>query len=82
MDGSVVKPVPGCCNKVDAQIDEIETHIQSHLNGRVRDFHLVLRSQGLVLQGHAHTYHAKQLAQHAVSTATNLPILANEIEVS
>jgi hypothetical protein len=35
----------------------------------------------LVLQGQAHTYYAKQLAQHALLEATRLPIRANEIEV-
>ena len=49
--------------------------------GLVRDFQVVLRHQGLVLRGHAHTYYSKQLAQHAVMAATSLPIRANEIEV-
>jgi hypothetical protein len=48
----------------------------------VHDLRLVIRDGGLVLRGHAHTYHAKQLAQHAVMGATKLPIRANEIEVS
>jgi hypothetical protein len=59
----------------------IEEHIQSRLTGHVRDFQLVLRDQGLVLRGHARTYYAKQLAQHAVMEATSLPIRANEIEI-
>jgi hypothetical protein len=59
----------------------IEAHIQCRLTGLVRDFQLVLRDQGLVLRGHAHTYYSKQLAQHAVMAATSLPIRANEIEV-
>jgi hypothetical protein len=75
-DSTVVSPVLVC------EIDELETHIQRQLGGRVRDFRLVLRAKGLVLQGHAHNYHAKQLAQHAVIKTTILPIIANEIEVS
>jgi hypothetical protein len=63
-------------------VDHLETHVQSRLNGRVRDFRLVLRGNGLILTGHAATYYAKQLAQHAVMEATTLPILANDIEVS
>jgi hypothetical protein len=39
------------------------------------------QSQILVLCGHAHTYYAKQLAQHAVMEASSLPIRANEIDV-
>jgi hypothetical protein len=60
----------------------LEAHVQCRLSGRVRDLHVVLRDQGLILQGHALTYYAKQLAQHAVMEASDLPILANEIEVS
>jgi hypothetical protein len=63
------------------ELDRLETHIQSRLNGRVRDFRLSLCGGGLILRGHARTYHAKQLAQQAVMEATALPILANEIEV-
>ena len=63
------------------EMEQLETHVQSRLNGRVRDFRLVVRGCGLVLTGRARTYYAKQLAQHAVMEATALPILANEIEV-
>lgn len=64
------------------EIDELEIHLASSLSGRVQDFHLQLRGVGLVLQGHARTYYAKQLAQQAVMAATSLRILANDIEVS
>jgi hypothetical protein len=63
-------------------LGRIEEHIRCRLSGRVRDFHLLVRDQGLVLRGHAHTYYAKQLAQQAVMEVTSLPIQANEIEVS
>lgn len=59
----------------------LETHVQSRSNGRVHHFRLVVRACGLILKGHARTYYAKQLAQHAVMEATALPILVNEIEV-
>ena len=61
---------------------ELETHIQCRLGGQIREFRLVVADKGLILRGYAHTYYAKQLAQHAVMEATGLPILANEIEVS
>ena len=64
------------------EMEQLETHVQSRLNGRVRHFRLVVRGGRLILTGHARTYYAKQLAQHAVLEATALPILANEIEVS
>ena len=61
---------------------ELEVHVQCRLSGRVRDFRLMVHSTGFVLRGYSHTYHAKQLAQHAVMEVTDLPIRANEIEVS
>jgi hypothetical protein len=64
-----------------ARLDQIEEHVQCRLGGRLRQFRLDWRDGGLVLRGHAHTYYAKQLAQHAVMAATPLPIQANEIEV-
>jgi hypothetical protein len=64
------------------EMEQLETHVQSRLNGRVRQFRLVVCGCGLILTGHTHTYYAKQLAQHAVQEATALPILANEIQVS
>jgi hypothetical protein len=36
----------------------------------------------LILRGRAHTYYAKQLAQHAVMEVIELRIVTNEIEVS
>jgi hypothetical protein len=69
----------------DLQPDEalvhLEEHIRCRLSGRVRDFHLLVREKGLVLQGHARTYHVKQLAQQAVMEAAHMPIRANEIVV-
>jgi hypothetical protein len=61
---------------------ELETHIQCRLSGQIRELRLVVVDKGLILRGYAHTYYAKQLAQHWVMEATRLPILANEIEVS
>jgi len=61
--------------------DQLEAHVQSRLNGLVPAFRLVWRDKGLILLGHAHTYHAKQLAHDLVTEQTTLPILANEIEV-
>ncbi len=59
----------------------LETHLQSRLGSRVRQLRVVCRDDGVVLYGNARTYHAKQLAQHLVMEITDLPILANEIEV-
>lgn len=63
--------------------DELEALIQRRLLGRVRvhRFRVLVQAQGLILQGCAPTYYAKQLAQHAAMEVSELPILANEIEV-
>jgi hypothetical protein len=72
--------------KTDTATDEnlarIAEHVRRRLTGLLRDFQLVVRDKGLVLRGHVHTYYAMQLAQHAVMEASNLPIRANEMEVS
>lgn len=64
-----------------AAADVAEAHILSRLGGRMRGLEVVSQGNGLVLRGHAATYHAKQLAQHAAREVTGLPVLANEIEV-
>jgi hypothetical protein len=61
---------------------ELQARLQGRLRGQIREFQLVFVDRRLILRGRAHTYYAKQLAQHAVMEATELPILANEIEVS
>jgi hypothetical protein len=63
------------------EIDRLKVAVQNQLAGRVSDLRLMLTEQGLVLQGRARSYYAKQLAQHAVIMATELPLLANDIEV-
>jgi hypothetical protein len=63
-------------------VTELEAHVKCRLSGQVHGFQVIVTDEGLILRGHAHTYHVKQLAQHAVMEATRLRILANEIEVS
>ncbi len=71
------------CGRLAAeQIDRIAAQVRHQLSGRLRDFRLEVSDAGLVLSGRVPTYHAKQLAQHAVMGATDLPILRNEIVVS
>ena len=69
---------------IDGPSDEerrLETHLQARLGSRVRHLRVVCRSDGVVLQGGSLTYYAKQLAQQSVMQITDVPILANEIEV-
>jgi hypothetical protein len=63
------------------EIDRLVTAVQNQMAGRVSDLRLLLRDRGLVLQGRARSYYAKQLAQHAVIMATEFPLLSNDIEI-
>ena len=64
-----------------APAENLEMQLQQRLGSRVRELRVLVRHDGVVLKGWASTYHAKQLAQHAVMDLIDLPILGNEIEV-
>ena len=70
-------------NTTSTPADQVEALVQRHFVGRghVRDFRVLVQEQGLVLQGCASTYFAKQLAEHVIAEITGLSILANEIKV-
>jgi hypothetical protein len=59
----------------------LELQVQRRLGSRIRDLRVIVRQDGVILQGRSSTYHAKQLAQHAAMELAGLPILANDIEV-
>ena len=61
--------------------ERLESLLQTRLGSRIRELRVQLLDKGLILQGRAFTYHAKQLAQHAAMELSEYPILANEIEV-
>ena len=62
-------------------VELLEALVQRRLGGRVRDLRVLRQDNGLILQGRVPTYHAKQLAQHAIMEADPLPIVANDLEV-
>jgi hypothetical protein len=64
-----------------ARVEELHARILGRLGGRARGLQVVVWNHGIVLKGQVPSYYAKQLAQQAVMEATNLPILANDIEV-
>jgi hypothetical protein len=76
-----LETMPATLSPVAWDVDELAVRLQGKLSGRIRSFQLVLHDGGIILRGFARTYHAKQLAQHAVMLETDWPILANEIEV-
>ena len=59
----------------------LERHVRYRIGGQVSGFGVRILNEKVILRGRAKTFYAKQLAQHAVMEATDLPVLANEIEV-
>ena len=59
----------------------LEAQLRRRLGSRVRDLRVVIGGEGVVLEGSAVTFHAKQLAQHAAMQLADLPVLANNIQV-
>ena len=59
--------------------ERLECLLQRRLGNRIRNLRVLVLPAGLVLQGRAPTYHAKQLAQHAAMELGSAPILANDI---
>ncbi len=64
-----------------SQEERLEALLHRRLGNRIRSLRVRVHSTGVILQGRVATYHAKQLAQHAVMELANLPLLANDIEV-
>jgi len=60
----------------------LESLVRIRSYGRVRDLRLELRGAGLILSGRTTSYYVKQLAQQAILEAGEMPLLANEIEVT
>lgn len=81
MDGNLVMNSPTILETFVSQEEHLESMLQRRLGGRVRSLRIICKPDGIVLQGMAATYHAKQLAQHAAMELADLPILANDIEV-
>jgi hypothetical protein len=63
-------------------VERLEAEIRRSLGGRLKEFSVDARAQGLVLHGRSRTYHAKQLAQQAALDISGMPILSNDIRVS
>jgi hypothetical protein len=75
MSAQTLAPAPPCLD------ERLEALVVRRIGNRVRDLRVMVRRDGVVLQGRAQTYHAKQLAQHAAMELLSLPIAANDIEV-
>lgn len=82
MNASNSGTAPGRAADDDTHCSPLAGLVSALVGRRVRDLRIEIRSSGLVLHGRANSYHAKQLAQHAVLSVTDLPLFANEIEVT
>lgn len=60
---------------------ELEHHIQVRVGGRVRNLRVFRRDGQLVLEGSSASFHAKQLATHAVLEFGPAEELINDIVV-
>lgn len=69
--------IPAPCDPL-----RLVSFIRTRSHGQVRNLRLEVRGAGLILCGSTTTYYAKQLAHQAVLEAGELPLLANEIEVT
>jgi hypothetical protein len=63
-------------------VERVEAHVRRRVWGQVKGLELLVLDRGILIRGRAHTYYVKQLAQHAVLETSQLPLAANEIEVS
>ena len=63
------------------QMDQLEARLLTRSGRQIRNLRIQFEDAGLVLHGHATTYYAKQLAQHAATEITGLLVIANEIKV-
>jgi hypothetical protein len=61
--------------------EHLAHRLQQQLGSRFRGVHIDVMDDGLILRGRVGTYYAKQIAQHVLMRLTELPILANDIEV-
>lgn len=70
-------------NTPPAETEPLESLVRKWLAGRahVYDIRVSVQEQGVVLEGRAASYYAKQLAQHAALVVSGLPLRANRIEV-
>jgi hypothetical protein len=72
---------PETSQRFACEQERLEAQVLRRVGGRVRDLRVLVRHNGVILNGRCATYHAKQIAQHTAMELTGLPILANDIEV-
>jgi hypothetical protein len=66
---------------LDEDLENLQTRLEAALGSYVREIRLLRRNGGLILQGRACSFYAKQLAQTILARLCDVPVLRNEIEV-
>jgi osmotically-inducible protein OsmY len=59
----------------------IERAVRSQTNGAIRDLHVEVNREGVVLSGRCSTYYSKQMAQHAAMATPAGGQILNQIDV-
>lgn len=65
----------------DDLADRVERTVRVRTGGRIRDLHVQVQGDDVIISGVACTYYAKQLATHAALGEMSHCTLTNEIEV-
>jgi hypothetical protein len=70
------------CTETPATISEhIERFVRSRTGGMIRDLHVDVAGEHVVISGRTSTYYNKQLATHGAMAAVKNAELVNDIEV-
>jgi CheY-like chemotaxis protein len=62
-------------------MEHLESTVHGRLGNGVRSLRIVVRDDGVVIEGRVCTYREKQLVQHLVMESSPFPILSNEIDL-
>ncbi|MEI8383937.1 MAG: hypothetical protein WCJ09_27735 [Planctomycetota bacterium] len=62
-------------------IQLVVTRLKARFGGQMRDIHIAVLRDGLVLRGRVGTYYGKQMAQEVATEVTGLTVRSNDIEV-
>jgi hypothetical protein len=67
--------------ELNAFVVRLERLVQGRTGSRIRDLHVELREDEVILTGRASSYYAKQLATHAALCEVAPRVLNNAIDV-
>ena len=75
-------PLPETLAEAEKLAASIERAVSRETGGRVRNLHVEVNRDGVLLTGRCNTYYAKQQAQHAAMRVPGGGQLTNQIEVA